>query len=126
MIVARHDQHAAMFRGARRIGMAQHIAAPVDAGALAVPDAEHAVIGTLAPHLGLLGSPYRGGGQVLIEAGMELDVLRRKLRFGALEGLVDAPDRRAAIPRHIASRVEAGLAVERLLGEARPHHDLGT
>ena len=64
-----------MLRRSRRIGMTQDVAGTVDARPLAVPDAEHAIEGALAAHLRLLGSPQRGCRQILIEPGMELDVL---------------------------------------------------
>jgi hypothetical protein len=125
MVVAGHDQHAAMFRGARGIGMAQHVAAPVDARPLAIPDGEDAVIGALAPHLRLLAAPDRGRGKVLIEAGMELYSLGLEQLMGALEGQIDAADGGAAITRDVARRFETRLAVQGFLGESRPHHDLG-
>ena len=40
----------------------------VDARALAVPHAEHAVVFALAAQLGLLRAPERGGGEVLVDA----------------------------------------------------------
>ena len=124
MVIARHDDDAAMFGRARRIGMAQHVAAPVDTGSLAVPDAEDAVIGALAPHLGLLAAPDRGRGKVLVEAGMELDGFGFEQLVGPLEGLVDTANGGAAIAGDIPCGVEPRLAVERLLGECRPHHHL--
>jgi hypothetical protein len=124
MIVARHHQHAAMLGGACRIGVAHHIARAVDTGTLAVPDAEDAVIGALAAHLGLLRAPERGGGKVLVDAGMEFDVVRIEPLRRAHEGLIDAADRRAAIAGDIARRVEPGAPVELLLHQRQAHHGL--
>jgi hypothetical protein len=43
-IVARQREHAAVRRGARVVGVLERVARAIDAGALAVPDAEHAVV----------------------------------------------------------------------------------
>jgi hypothetical protein len=74
MVVAQQRQHAAMARGARDIGVAEHVAGAVDAGSLAVPHAEHAVIGALAAHLGLLRPPQRGRRQIFVDGRLEHDV----------------------------------------------------
>ena len=71
VVVAHQRQHAAMLRGAGEVGVAEDVAGAVDARALAVPDAEHAVVLALAAQLGLLRAPERGGGEVLVEAGLE-------------------------------------------------------
>ena len=76
VVVAHQRQHAAVLRGAGEIGVAEHVAAAVDAGALAVPHAEHAVVLALAAQLGLLRAPDRGGGELLVDAGLEHDVGR--------------------------------------------------
>ena len=75
MVVAHQGEHAAVLRGAGEIGVAEDVAGAVDARALAVPHAEHAVVLALAAQLGLLRAPDRGGGEVLVEAGLEEDVV---------------------------------------------------
>ena len=47
MVVARHHQHAAVRRAAVGVAVLDRIAGAVDAGALAVPQREHAVDGAL-------------------------------------------------------------------------------
>ena len=69
VVVAHQREHAAMLGGAGEIGMPEHVAGAVDAGALAVPDAEHAIELAFAAQLGLLRAPERGGGKVLVQAG---------------------------------------------------------
>lgn len=125
MIVAGHDQHAAVFRGAGGIGMAEHIARAVDAGAFAIPHAEHPIEGPFAAHFGLLGAPEGGGGQILIEAGLEFDVSGLEERGGLPEGLVDAADGGAAIARDIGRGVEPRLLIKRFLHQHEAHHGLG-
>ena len=75
MVVAEQHQHAAMGRRSGQIGVAERVARPVDARALAVPHAEHAVIVGLVENRELLRSPQSGGGQVLVDPGLEMDVV---------------------------------------------------
>src|SRR4051794_5799797 len=98
--------------------MAEDVARAVDTGALAVPHAEYAVVLALTAQLGLLRAPDRGRGKVLIEAGLEQDVLAVERRLGAHELLVEPAQRRAAVARDVAGGVEASAAVALLLHEA--------
>ena len=54
MVVAHQGDDAAVLRGAGEIGVAEGVAGAVDARALAVPHAEHAIEPALAAQLGLL------------------------------------------------------------------------
>ena len=98
--------------------MAEHVAGTIDAGALAVPHAKHAIELTLAAQFGLLGAPERSGGKFLVDAGLKLDVGRGNLPAGAHELLVEAAERRTAISGDISRSVETGGAVARLLHQA--------
>ena len=75
MVVAGETEHAAVFGRARRIAVAEHVAAAVDAGALAVPDADHAIMLGAGRQIELLRAPDRGGREILVHAGLELDVV---------------------------------------------------
>ena len=111
MVVAHQGQHAAMLRGAGKIGVTEDIAGTVDAGALAVPDGKDAVILALAEHLGLLRAPAGGRGKLLVEAGLEDDVGALKLLFRPEELLVEPTERRATIAGDEPCRIEARLPV---------------
>ena len=82
VVVARHQQHAAVFRGAGEIHVFEHIAAAVDAGPLAVPQGEDAVVVRLADHFDLLRSPYRRCGKFFVDAGLEFDVMGLQMLLG--------------------------------------------
>src|SRR6185437_7161223 len=71
MIVTHQSEHAAMFGRAGEVSMAEYIARPVDARALAIPKAEHAIELALAAQLSLLSAPQRSSGQFLVDAGLE-------------------------------------------------------
>ena len=75
MVVAGERQHAAVERGAGRIGMLERIDGAVDARALAVPDAEHAIDLGAGKQADLLAAPDGGGRQILVQAGDEGDVM---------------------------------------------------
>ena len=97
VVVAGKTQHAAVFRRARGIAVAEHVAAAVDAGALAVPDADHAVMLGAGREIELLRAPDRGGGEVLVHAGLEFDVVLLEMFSRGEQLLVIAAERRAAI-----------------------------
>src|SRR5947209_4634659 len=104
--------------------MAEHVAGAVDARPLAVPHAEHAVVFAFAAQLGLLRTPNRGRREVLVQAGLEENVVLIQRRLGAHELLVKAAERRAAITRDVASRVQPGEPVALLLHEASANQRL--
>src|SRR5215468_5963310 len=106
--------------------MAEHVTAAVDARPLAVPHAEHAIELAFAAQLGLLGAPERGGGEVLVQAGLEHDVRAIEPGLGAHELLVEPAQWRAAVAGDIARSIEPGTAVELLLHQREPHQSLVT
>ena len=67
VIVTGDAENAAMFRGAGGVGVFQHIARPVDAGALRVPDTEDAVV---------------------FGAGRELQLLRAQIAVAPISSLM--------------------------------------
>ena len=125
MVVAHQREHAAVLGGAGVVGVAEDVARAVDAGALAVPDAEYAVVLALAPQLGLLRAPQRGGGQVLVEAGHELDVVGLQDALGAEHGGFERGDGRAAIAGHVTGRIEPRAHVAGALGQHEADDGLG-
>ncbi len=124
VVVAHEGEHAAVPGAAGEIGMAEHVAGAVDARTLAVPEAEHAVVLAFLAQLRLLGAPQRGGGELLVDAGLEQDVGGTQLRLRAHELLVEPAQRRAPIAGDIAGGVEAGAAVTLLLHQAQAHQGL--
>src|SRR5208282_4352531 len=97
-------------------GVAQRVARAVDAGPLAVPDAEHAIDGRAGEAVEILRAPDRGRGEVLVEARAEDDVVLLEQRPRAPELDVVTPERRAAIAGNIPAGIEAlGGVAEALL-----------
>ena len=104
--------------------MPEDVAAAVDAGALAVPDADHAVMVGAGRQIELLRAPDRGGREVLVHAGLELDVVLLEMLSRGEKLLVVAAERRAAISGDKARGVEAGGAVPADLGHRQAHQRL--
>ena len=111
VVVAGEAQHAAVLRRARGIAVPEHVAAAVDAGALAVPDADHAIILGAGRQIELLRAPDRGRREVLVHAGLELDVVLLEVFSGGEQLLVVAAERRAAVAGDEARGVQPRGAV---------------
>ena len=125
VVVAHQGEHAAVLGGAGVVGVAEHVAGAVEARALAVPDAEHAVVFALASELGLLRAPQRRGGKVLVEARHELDVVGLEDALGAQHRRFQRGDGRAAVAGDVARGVEAGLHIAGTLGQDQADDRLG-
>jgi hypothetical protein len=113
-----------MFGRAGKIGVAQHVAGPVDPRALAVPDPKNPIELALTAQLGLLRAPQGGRGEVLVEARLEYDVVGFEHALGALELVVEAAQRRATVSGHVTRGVEAGATIPLLLHQAHAHQRL--
>ena len=124
VIIARDQQHAAVLGGAGEVHVLEHVAAAVHARALAVPQGEHAVVVRLPDQVHLLRAPYRGGGQLLVDTGLELDVMRVEMLARLPERLVQAAQRRAAVTGDEASRVQPGRDVPPALHQREAHQGL--
>ena len=90
VIVAGQRHDAAVLGGAGIVGVLQDVARTVDAGALAVPHAEHAVVARAGIEVDLLGAPQGRRRQVLVDAGLELDVVLLDEALGLPQRLVEA------------------------------------
>ena len=123
-IVAAERQHAAIARHAREVGVLEDVARAVDAGALAVPHAEDAVVLRPREEVGELAPVDRGGAEVLVEAREEDDVVLAEEVGVALERQVEAAERRAAIPGDQRRGVEAAPPVGAVLVERQPDEGL--
>jgi len=107
VVVAGQQQHAAVGRDAGGIAVLEHVAAAIDARSLAVPEGKHAVVAGAGEQVGLLAAPHRGGAQLLVDAGLEVDgVLLEKLAC-LPEALVEPAQRRAAVAGDETGGVEA-------------------
>ena len=117
VIITRHRNDAAPRRGAGHVGVFEHVAAPVHARALTVPNAEHAVV-FVAARWGkteLLRAPQRGSGQLFIDTGLKHNVVRLQVRLCLDQCLVIAPQRRTTVATDEAGRILAHTLVAQAL-----------
>ena len=126
MIVTGQRNHAAIGRSAGGVGVLERIHRAIDAGPLAVPDAEHAIDLGARKHPDLLAAPHRRRRQILVEAGGELDVVLLEEGFRAPQRVVVHAERRAAITGDKARGVEALRAVAFALQHRQPDQRLRT
>ena len=124
VVVAGKRDRAALGRDASEISVTQRIARSVDAGPLAVPDAEHAIDGRAGKVVQLLGAPDRGRREVFVEAGAKDDVVLLENGVGAPEFDVVAAERRAAVAGNIAAGVKAGSFIAEALLDRQAHQRL--
>ena len=124
VVVTGKAQHAAVPGRARGIAVAEHVAAAVDAGALAVPDADHPVVFGAGGKVELLRAPDRGGREVLVDARLEFDVVLLEVLSGGEELLVVTSKRRAAIAADEACGIEPRGAITPDLGHRQPNQRL--
>src|SRR5277367_4613539 len=75
VVVAGQTEHAAILGRARGIAMPEHVTTTVNARALAVTDPDHAIVPGPGRKIELLRAPDRGGREVFVHAGLELDVV---------------------------------------------------
>ena len=111
MVVTGEDEHAAVLGRARGIAVPEHVAAAVDAGALAVPDTDHAIIFGAGRQIELLRAPDRGRREVLVHAGLKLDVVLFEVFSRGEQLLVVAAQGRTAVAGDEACGIQARGAV---------------
>ena len=123
VVVTHQRQHAAVARGAGEIGVPEHVAGAVDARALAVPEAEHAVEPAFAAHSACCvpQSAVAASSSLMPERNRMSD---RERALRPLKLQVEAAQRRAAIAGDVTRGVEAGAAVALLLHQAQSHQRL--
>ena len=96
-VVADDGEPAAGARDAHEVAVAQGVGGAVEAGRLAVPHGQHAVVLGAGQLRGQLAAPGRGGAELLVEAGHVADVVLLDELAVARELLVEAAERRALV-----------------------------
>ena len=115
VIVAGHGEHAALWHHAREVRMFEHVSGAVDAGRLAVPHAEDAIVQRAGKQVRLLAAPDGGGAQILIDRFLEHDIAGLEQLARPFGLLVQSAQRRAAIAGDETRGVQARPLVEATL-----------
>ncbi len=108
MIVAGDHQHPAVTCRAGGVGVAEDVAAAVNARPLAVPQAKHAVVAGTGKQADLLAAPHGGRCHVLVQPRLEGDVMVGEMRLGLPQTLIERPERAAAITGNETGGIQAG------------------
>ena len=123
-VVSRDGQHAAVPAYAAKVGVVQGVGGAVDAGRLAVPHAEHAVVLGAGHRVQRLGAEHRCRRQFLVQAGMKNDVVFVQMLPVAQHLVVHPADRRARVAADIAGRVQPVAHIQPSLVEHQPQQGL--
>ncbi len=123
-IIPRQREHPAVLAHPRVVGVLEQVAGAVHPGGLAVPHADHAVVLGLREESRHLAAVHRGGAQVLVEARGEHHVVGLQQHRQALEGLVEASQRRAPVAGDERRGIETTAEVRAMLIERQPHQGL--
>ena len=126
VVIADHGKHAAVARGTEGVGVLEHVEAAVEAGALAVPHTEYAVVFCAFEQADLLTAPDRGHRQVFVDARLKVNVVRLRVLFGAPQRLIESAERRAAVAGNKAGGVEAAVQIALVLQDGEPDQGLDT
>ena len=123
-VVAGEHEHAAVGRDAHEVAVLEDVAAAVDAGRLAVPDADDAVAAVELAEPALLAAPDRGRRQLLVHAGHEVDVVVGHELGLAGDGQVEAAERRTLVAGDEGAGPQAGPGVGPVAVEGHPDQRL--
>ena len=123
-VIAGDGQNTAPPPHARQVGVLERIARPIDPGAFAVPDAEHAVVLRPRHQVGQLGAEDGGSAEVLVDARQEPDMMLLEDPLAGLEQEVEPAEGRPAVSGDQGRRLEPGLLVGLVLVDRKAHQSL--
>ena len=124
MVVAHSHQHTAKRAGSGHVRMAHHVARPVHARPLAVPQPEHAVELAFTAQLGLLRAPEGGGCEVFVQAPLKGNIVFCQWLGGLIHLHIDRAQGRSAIAGDQTRRVMSRCPIALLLHQHQAHKRL--
>ena len=119
-VVADDGHHAAVPGRAGEDAVADGVAGAVEAGRLAVPDADDAVVALVGERVGELAAHHRGGGELLVDARADDDRQVGHRRRGSRRLLLERADGRALVAGHERGGRQAVAAVDAQLVDGEP------
>src|SRR5689334_2536389 len=126
VVVTGEEEHPTMRRRPGGVAMLQDVATAVDAGSLAVPQGEDAVVFRPREQHDLLASPDRRRAELLVDRRLELYVVALEKSPRAPQALIEPAQRRTPIARDKTGGVETRRGVALSLHHRQTHQRLGT
>ena len=126
MIITGNCQHAAILGGTGSVGVLEHIAAAVNAGAFAIPERKHAIVFGALENIYLLAAPDSGSRQVFIQARVEFDLVIVQKFAGLPQLLIQPAQWRTAIAGDKTGGVQAGSSITLALHHRQADQSLDT
>ena len=114
-VVAGQHQGAAVLAGADEVAVAERVAGAVDAGRLAVPDADYAVEAFVGETFQELGAVDCGRRRLLVDGRLADHVVLRQQPVRSLKLLVVLPKRRSGIAADEGANPQTGFPVAAVL-----------
>ena len=108
------------------VGVLEHVAAAVDAGTFAVPDAVDAVDLRTGEQVHALAAHYRGGGQFLVHRRLVHDAMLVEQSADARQGQIVPGQRRAFVTGDEGAGSQPGSGIAPLLIDGKPHQRLNS
>ena len=124
MVIPHRHHHAAACRSAREIRVPHHVARPVHPRPLAVPQRKDALEFPLAAQFGLLRAPGRRRRKILVQSGLEPDIVLGQQLARARHLHVHRTQGRSAIAGDVTGGVPSRRPVPRLLHQHQPDQRL--
>ena len=124
VVVAGQDDGGAVRPRAAHVGVLEDVAAAVDAGALAIPNAVHPVDLRAGKQVHVLGAHHRRGGQFLVHRRLVHDAVLPEQAAHPRQREVIARQRRALIAGNEGARLQPVPGIAPLLVDGKPHQGL--
>ena len=126
MVVTGQQQHAALLGNPGRVAVLEHVATAIHPRPLAVPHGKHTVVTRTGEQVGLLAAPHGGSAQLLVDAGLEVDVVVLEVVPGVPQALVQVAQGRTPITGNKAGGIQAKGGITLLLQHGQAGQGLGT
>ena len=125
VVITHEHEHAAVGMRSGEIAVAEGVTCAVNAGPLAIPDAEYAIVFWLAVETHLLRAPDGGRRNVFIDTGLEYDVVIVQVLACHPELLVVCAERATPVSGDIARGIQPRRLIAKVLHDGQAHQRLG-
>ena len=126
MVIAGDQQHTTVLGGPCMIHVLEHVTAAINARAFAVPECEYTIVFGRPDQAHGLCAPDCGSGEVFVDTGYKLHMMRIQMFLRFPECLVQHTEWRAAVAAEKASGIQTGGGITQSLHHGQSHQRLNT